>query len=234
MSNENPTNAPHWRNKLDELEHLPGSAFNGDAAWDKLYGRLRGNKKSKKIFWYWGAAACLMFGLMITLLNQPKGSSQNENKETAIKQTKKIDKPDERIDNAMKNKNENNTEPINDKIVTTSGKSVQRNRRIIPTEVTSKVQSNNVVVNGPEQEPIAIPLQIVRNATTVAVPPKKKLNVVHINELGDPVIESSDVTRIEDIRSFKLKFGTGEVFSNSPVASKPSGFIILKTKTASN
>ena len=62
MSNEDPNNTSPWRNKLDELEHLPGSAFNRDAAWDKLYGRFQGNKKSKKIFWYWIAAACLLFG----------------------------------------------------------------------------------------------------------------------------------------------------------------------------
>jgi predicted nucleic acid-binding protein len=94
MSNENPNNTPPWRNKLDELEHLPGSVFIKDAAWDKLYGRLRGNSKSKKIFWYWIAAACLLLGLLITLLNYDKNTSQPANKETAIKkQPKEIKKP---------------------------------------------------------------------------------------------------------------------------------------------
>ena len=92
MSNENPNNTSPWRNKLDELEHSPGSAFNRDAAWDKLYGRLRGNKKSKKISWYWIAAACLLFGLMITLLNYNKSTSQPPNKETVLKQPKQINK----------------------------------------------------------------------------------------------------------------------------------------------
>ena len=81
MSNEDPNNTPHWRNKLDELEHLPGSAFNGDAAWDKLYGRLQGNKKSKKMFWYWIAAACVVFGLMITLLNYYKSNPEAARKD---------------------------------------------------------------------------------------------------------------------------------------------------------
>ena len=232
MSNESLNNTSGWRNKLDELEHLPGPTFNGDAAWDKLHGRLRGNKKSKKIFWYWIAAACLLFGLMIALLNQQKGISHDENRETAIKKAEETDKPDLRIDGTHKAKNETGTELIKDKIVSTSNKPAQKNRRIA-TEVAAKVQSNEVVMNYPEQEPVAKPLQIIKNSSTAAVPPKKKLNVVHINELGDPVTEFSDVTRIEDIHSFKLKFGNGEVFSNSPV-SKPSGLIILKTKTASN
>jgi len=229
MSNENPNNTPQWRSKLDELEHLPGAPFKGDAAWDKLYGRLAGNKKSKKIFWYWMAAACLLAGLMVTLLNQRKTISQPEHHETAIKQPKKTDIPVVRT-----NKYENRIESIEDKIIRRSDKPVQRNRRILLTQVSAKVQSNESIIDDPEQHLIAKPLQIVRNSTAAVVLPKKKLNVVHINELGDPVVESSDVTRIEDIHSFKLRFGNGEVFSNPPVVSKPPGIIILKTKTASN
>jgi len=229
MSNENPNNTPQWRSKLDELEHLPGAPFNGDAAWDKLYGRLAGNKKSKKIFWYWMAAACLLAGLIVTFLNQRKTISQPEHHETAIKQPKKTD-----ILVVRTNKYENRIESIQDKIIRRSDKPVQRNRRILLTQVSAKVQSNESIIDDPEQHLIAKPLQIVRNSTAAVVLPKKKLNVVHINELGDPVVESSDVTRIEDIHSFKLRFGNGEVFSNPPVVSKPPGIIILKTKTASN
>jgi len=229
MSNENPNNTPQWRSKLDELEHLPGAPFKGDAAWDKLYGRLAGNKKSKKIFWYWMAAACLLAGLIVTFLNQRKTISQPEHHETAIKQPKKTD-----ILVVRTNKYENRIESIEDKIIRRSDKPVQRNRRITLTQVSAKVQSNEPIIDHPEQDLIAKPLQIVRNSTAAVVLPKKKLNVVHINELGDPVVESSDVTRIEDIHSFKLRFGNGEVFSNPPVVSKPPGIIILKTKTASN
>jgi hypothetical protein len=235
MSNENPNNTPHWRNKLDELEHLPGSTFKRDAAWDKLYGRLRGNKKSKKIFWYWVAAACLLFGLMVALLNQHNGISQHDNKETAIKKAKEIDKAVLRIDETNKEKSETNINLINDKIVSTSDKPAQKIRRIVATEVTGKVQSNDVVINYPEKEPLAKPLEIIKtNSTTAVLPSKKKLNVVHINELGDPLIESPDITRIENIHSFQFKFANGEVLSNSPIASKPSGLIILNTKPTSN
>src|SRR6476659_8841847 len=82
MSNENPNNTPQWRSKLDKLEHFPGSAFNSDVAWDKLYGRLEGKKKSKKILWYWIPAACLLFVVMITILNYQRPTPQVLNKET--------------------------------------------------------------------------------------------------------------------------------------------------------
>jgi hypothetical protein len=233
MSSEDPNNTPHWRNKLDELEHLPDASFNRDAAWDNLQSRLEGNKRSKKISWYWIAAACLVFGLMIALLNYHKGSSEPANKETIVKQQpteiKKPISPAEQID---QNEIDETAERIKDRIVSTPIKPVQKIRRIITMEVAPKVRPEDVAISYPQNEPVAKSLQIVKNSTTAVAPPKKKLNVVHINELGDPVIESPDVTRIQDIHSFKLKFGNGEVFSNSP--SKPPGFIILKTKTASN
>ena len=234
MSNETPNNAPRWRNKLDKLEHLPGSSFHGDVAWDKLYGRLKGNRKNKRIFWYWTAAACLIVGLMATFLNQRKTISQPEHPETAITQPKKADIPVMGTDEANKNKNENRIEFTKGKIINSPDKPFQRNRRIIPTQVSTKVQSNEPVIDDAEQDHVAKPVQIVGNSTAAVVPPKKKLKVVHINELGDPIMETSDITRIADMHAFQLKFGHGEVLSNSPIASKSSGLIILKTKPPSN
>jgi len=235
MSNENPNNTSPWRNKLDELEHIPGSAFHRDAAWDKLYGRLGGNRKNKKISWYWIAAACLLFGLMITLLNYHRSPAQPSNKETVMKQPKEIKKPVLKVEEVNKNENEKSSKLLKDEIASIAIKPIQRNHRIVPTKIVTKVDPGDVVFRYPEQEPIVSSLQIINsNPTTTVFPQKKKLNVVHINELGDPVIESSDITRITDTHSFQLKFGNGEVLSNSPIASKPSGLIILKTKPSSN
>jgi hypothetical protein len=234
MSNENPNNTPPWRNKLDELEQVSGSTFNREGAWDKLHGRLRGNRKSKKIFWYWIAAACLLFGLVITILNYQKTIPQPIDKETVKEQPKETNNPVPKIDQPGSNKDES-TADIKNKIVSASNKSIQKRRRMIQTEAVTKVHSDDPVINGPEKEPTAKAFQIAnKNSTTVTFLPKKKLNVVHINELGDPVIEPSDITRIGDMHSFQLKFGNGEVLSNSPGASKSSGLIILKTKPASN
>src|SRR5690348_7891562 len=186
MSNENPNNTSHWRHKLDELEHLPGSSFNRDASWDKLHGRLRGNKKSKKVFWYWVAAACVVLAFVVTILNRQKTPPPSSTRETVKVQPGELKKP-LKVEEANKIEIKNNVEPVNDKIVTISKKPVQKSRRIVKTEVAFKVQSTEVVVSSPEQEPIAKPLQIINNNSTASIiPPKKKLNVVHINELGGP------------------------------------------------
>ena len=233
MSNEDSNNTPGWRNKLDNLEHLPGSAFNRDAAWDKLHGRLGGTKKSKKISWYWIAAACLFFGVMVTILNYQKTTPQASNQETVKEQPKEVSNPVQKIDRAIENKNEATAE-IKNKTVSVPDRSVQGNRSIARTQLVA-VHPDDPVMSEPQRESLAKPLQIINtNSTSAVLPPKKKLNVVHINELGDPVIETSDITRIADMHSFQLKFGNGEVLSNSPIATKSSGLIILKTKTPSN
>jgi hypothetical protein len=236
MSNENPNNTPGWRNKLDGLEHLPGSTFNRDSTWDKLYGRLPGNKKSKKVLWYWMAAACLLFGVMIAILNYQKPNSQASNGETVMEQPKETNKTDATADEnkVNENTNESNRE-IKNKIISVRNRSVQKSQSLARTRVVAKVHVDDPVTNYPEKEPLVKPLEIIKtNSTTAVLPSKKKLNVVHINELGDPVLETSDITRIADIHSFQLKFGNGEVISNSPIASKSSGLIILKTKPPSN
>ena len=236
MSNENPNNTPGWRNKLDDLECLPGSALNRDAAWDKLHGRLQGNKKSKKIYWYWIAAACLLVAALIAILNDQKPNSQASNRETVMEQPKETNKTDAKADEKKvnENTNESNSE-IKNKIVSVPNRSVQRSQGIARAKVVAKVHIDDLVTSYPEKEPLAKYLEIIKaNSTTAVVPPKKKLKIVHINELGDPVLETSDITRIADIHSFQLKFGNGEVISNSPMASKSSGLIILKAKPPSN
>jgi hypothetical protein len=226
MSNEDPNNSFHWKNKLDELEHLPGSAFNGNAAWDELHGRLLGNKKNKKIYWYWIAAACLVLVVMITLLNYQESTSKPGDKETVIKEKpKEIKKPVLKVEETNTNEMHNGPASV---IVSTSNKPVQRKQHIIQTEVATKVHSDDAVVNYPEQEPIAKSLQIVNNnPTTAMIPSKKKLNVVHINELGDPVIETPDMAGKIGKHSFKL--GNQEVYAN-PSVYKNTDFTILKTK----
>ena len=74
MLNEDPNRNFHWQNKLEGLECLPGEPFNEDIAWDKLHRRLRGKRSNKKLLWYWVAAACLLFVLMIAFLDYYKGN----------------------------------------------------------------------------------------------------------------------------------------------------------------
>jgi len=76
----------------------------------------------------------------------------------------------------------------------------------------------------------------VDTAISIAVnlPEKKKLKVVHVNELGEPAEISPDVARNSIIRSFQFKFAGEEVYNTHPEKSNTSGFTILKSKKFPN
>ena len=71
-------------------------------------------------------------------------------------------------------------------------------------------------------------------AVVAITPVIKKLKVVHINELGDPVEISPDVANKRDLHSFQLKLAGQEVYINPSTAFNKTGFTILKTKSSPN
>ena len=77
-------------------------------------------------------------------------------------------------------------------------------------------------------------LQPVDTAINIVaiLPEKKKLKVVHINELGDPVEETPNIARNYEHHSFQVKLINQEVYTSPPPSSGNTGFNIFKTKTA--
>ena len=63
----------NWRQKLQELNSLPGEApLNKEAAWEKLHHRLHRKPRRSKTVWYWAAAAVLLLmGLPFLLRKTP-------------------------------------------------------------------------------------------------------------------------------------------------------------------
>ncbi len=236
MLNENQNNTNNWRSKLDELESLQGETiFDKNVSWEKLYDKLKGKKSIKKAVWYWIAAASVLIVLMISFLNSNNEHHQIIKKETVQKQAENqntfspINKQPsiKSIDPGLFEKNktivfDNNKSKIIHSPIATKAK----NYIHVPNTVSSNdtiAQSSNIV-SQPENN-------ILAKASTF--PAKKKLKVVHINELGDPVEESPDVARNADIHSFQFKFGNGGAY-NSSLTSKTTGNTFLKTKTSPN
>jgi hypothetical protein len=234
MSNENPSNHFHWKNKLEDLEHLPGEAFNKDMAWDKLYGRLRGKQSTKKILWYWIAAACLLFAMIITLVSYYKGSPTPSHGETAVNQSIKNSNAVPVKVETFKDKNINKAESQKNRSAVATNKSYKKNYHSASTEFISKahlIDTPGIYLQNPAIK--TLPKIDITSVIATASAEKKKLNVVHINELGDPVTEFPDVVRKTD-KHFKIKLANEEVIAGPSVASKTTGFSILKTKLSSN
>ena len=199
MSNESHDKTNHWRNKLDELDSLPNeTGVDKTAAWDNLHGRLRGRSKLKKIGWYWWAAAVIIcIGLTWRVTNRQQGSLVKEENQPASRQI--LPKPSK----TNMETGSTLTNPIV-KPGSQHSKSV-----IVKTKAKAKLQSNDIAnpkipIDPPTIE-VKQPEIVVSNTVpedTIQVVPialapvKKKLRVVHVNELESSARESSQYAKM--------------------------------------
>ncbi|MEO7960622.1 MAG: hypothetical protein ABIR19_03690 [Ginsengibacter sp.] len=238
MLNENPNKDFHWKSKLDDLESLPGEIFNKDALWDRLHIRMQQKHGNKKAAWYWAAAACLLTALLIPLLFSKKNGNtivkSNPAQQTIQTPATNV-LPEGKKDSfgfittiAAENKKPanlfENTEkmiaPANHKVLTFENVPVKKNKE----ELVEPVVIKEAV------EPLGT------NSNAVAlVPGKKKLRVVHINELGEPADKPPAMTAQKtEHHSFQLKLANQEVFVNPSGAYTKTGFTILSSKNSPN
>jgi hypothetical protein len=235
MSNENHNNTGNWRSKLEALDNLPGETIiDKNASWEKLHDRLREKKGTKKIIWYWSAAACLLLVLMIPLINSNKKDHKLVNTGTAQKQVGIKSAPAVLID---KKDSAQITSPASfekNQSIAVAGKSIKKHQ-VVPVGVDRKIYLG-VAVSNPVfmKETTITALQPLDTSLNIAAarPVNKKLKVVHINELGDPLEESPGMARNAEIHSFQLKLASQEVYVNASVASRAGGFLFSKSKTS--
>ena len=98
MLHEKPNESFHWKNKLDELDHLPGESHpDKSASWQKLHDRLRPKPAKKRTVWYWIAAAVLLAVVLIPVImlkqtNQPVivDNPGSKNNSIPLKQLREI------------------------------------------------------------------------------------------------------------------------------------------------
>lgn len=232
MISDKPNNNIDWKNKLGNLENLAGEKFNKEASWEKLHLRLQPKSKNKKIIWYWMAAACIFFAFFISFFV----SNKNENvlvKNNLLK--KKINSLSSR-DNPMINKDTSSIIYSLSVKTKTPVNSIKERSKIIgyktlSTEITQDKKEEITVkeINTKAVMPVDTAISIVAN-----LPEKKKLKVVHINELGDPVSESSNIARYNEQHSFQFKIMNQEVYTRSSPSFNQKGFKIFATKNLTN
>ncbi len=236
MSNENLNSEFHWKSKLEELKSLPGEIFNKEASWEKLHGQLQKKPGNKKALWYWAAAACLLAAISVALILSNK-------KENVLVNNNQVQKKIQPSPSFLRTINDSATS------IVISSIPVERKSPARQAENLSKIIKpgdhkilivENVAAKHDKEE--SIKSGVINNVITpvdsqisivASIPFKKKLRVVHINELGDPV-EESIMARKTETHSFQLKLATQEVFANPSVNSASTGFTILTIKNSPN
>jgi hypothetical protein len=240
MNSENHNNTT-WRIKLDDLESLPGEpGADKNALWTKLDAQLRRKRNTRKPIWYWSAAACILFVFMIQLMISNKGNHQLVNTDVNQNQpeAKQIqsEKPASAV--TMNHKKDSikikNPVPSEKNVVIISDKKTQENiqkNRKDKLRVSDTVSTQNQIAETTDNS-----LQIIDSSFgfASAIPAKKKLPVVHINELGDPADVSPQMARNSEKTSVHfLKLGSQEVYNN-PSVSITKSFATVNFKTSPN
>ena len=232
MINEKPNNNINWKNRLEELESSAGGeAFNKEAAWEKLHTRLQSKSRNKKVIWYWLAAACLFFALfMFFFLSNKKENVLVKNN---LLQKKIIPTQSQHVPSVNKD-----ISAMASSLITKNKKANQSIRDIdkINTVINHKTAQGEIVQNKKGE---IIIHEIENNAArpvdtlisiAATLPEKKKLKVIHINELSDPVAETPNVARSSEHYSIEFKFINQKVYTESTGNSHITGFNIFKTK----
>ncbi|MDQ6762855.1 MAG: hypothetical protein M3015_09550 [Bacteroidota bacterium] len=237
MQNENPNSDFHWKSKLESLENLPGETFNKDAAWDKLHGREHKKRTNGKAVWYWAAAACLLIALFIpwfiskknenTLVKNSPLTQESNSAVTVLLPSNNKDSGSVLSSVAIENKRPPGNAEINGKII------FPARRKIVTVQNTAIKKEREEFREIPIINSSVTPLDTQVSIVAI-VPEKRKLRVVHINELGDPVEELPAIAHKTKIHSFQIKIANQEVFVNPSISARKTGFTILSTKNSPN
>jgi len=206
MLNKKHNDPFYWKNKLEALDSLPGeAAIEKNAMWEKLDSRLHKTTPGSKAIWYWIAAGLLPL-IIITC------AMLNDTENTRIKQA------------AQENENANTAvsvlTPVSKEAVTISVSAPIENKQPVSSSVPVKekkilmntIKANENITAVFPKEPVIEPTAdntlktdtafAIATATTV----KKKLPVIHINELETfPLQFAAPVNYAESVKLRKNK-----------------------------
>ena len=226
MASEKQTDPLYWKNKLAGLDKLPGEACDQNAAWERLHARLQEKPVRKQYTWYWAAACLLLVTALSLLLTKHTDTLPAKDFVQQPSTTSPLPLAADKTDHLPNIA----SGPAGKEIVKqhTAGavKHLVNDKRI------KKLQP--VAVGN--REAVAIPPDIVvavpdtQTATAAVVPAKKKLPVVHINELGKQERENARFASENHWPSFQIKFFNGDSYSGAPLPAGGTTQEMLKIK----
>lgn len=228
MLYEKPNESLHWKNRLDDLDHLPGEQIpEKNSGWKKLHNRLQEKPRIKIIRWYLTAAACLLLIVGIPWLtinekdnNLAKNRAQLKPGNSSITT---IPSTGNTIISPLQTQTENKLS------VTAKAKTKQQYQRVYKSiEIDKPVVNKSKVPISINSELYNISINPDTIAFVTAVPVKKKLRVVHINELNK-LVEHSQFARSNTLPAFRIK-SLNDDASSVFVVSRNSSDNIIKIK----
>ena len=225
----------NWKTSLENPDNFPGETVpHKNEVWEKLYQKLHKKPRRKLLAWYW-AAACLVILASGTVLVFVNGKRQQQ-AFSVLPST---------LQNQLPPTTENvlRKEQKNSKNVLLPSK--QKNQNLVPA------QKNNTAVTIPavghdlftdsivkELPDLVITSNIINDSSTISItvvtPAKKKLRVVHLNEIGQPVEEPTVNNRFAEKHGLGWRIINAEIYNPVYGSSTNNGLILTKPRTSSN
>ncbi len=233
MQNEKPGKA-NWTDRLEDAEVL--SAFtlqDKTATWNKLHSRLNKRSGRKKTAWYWAAAAGLLIVMTISFLTISKMQTtplNNTAVEPALKQL-----PVSQF--AVVNKQSVITPGGGNRKITIADRNILRKTNSLKQQVKDTGYEIPDTVNQINDAAIAaytnLPAPVKQTSadsasiitTVAAMPVKKQLKVVHINELEEPAPAMHNKAVPADYGVIQLRINR-QVYTPQPLPYNSTGYNI--------
>ncbi|MEP6712770.1 MAG: hypothetical protein ABJA37_10155 [Ferruginibacter sp.] len=173
----------NWQNKLETLEPSAETGVAGnEVAWEKLSNRLREKQAPKNIYWYWAAASLLLVLCLSLLWTKNNNNIVNE----TVQQKPGISLP---VSASIISRPENIALPSIKKVeiqnrVSQAG--AIKNRLLFNHDIKLDDAGIKIIaISGIEDSQVKsfVIMPVDSAVAVVSVPVKRKLKVVHINEL---------------------------------------------------
>ena len=226
----------NWKQLLENADGFPDKILKDkNEAWEKLYTRLHKKPGRKLLSWYWAAASLVAISLTTIIFYVNK----NDQSPSVITSS-----PVNYSDPASTNKSLVTEQKTNNVLFQSLP---EKNMGISLTKKNSLVKKDEYITNydlitdsanvqtvmETVVEPV-LDLDSSAKEITAVVPVKKKLRVIHINDIGQPMEKSTADNQLIKRDGFHLKILNNETYNPVPTMAAKDGFIIFKSRNASN
>jgi hypothetical protein len=178
-----PAEGTAWSRRLEEPGALPGAGLTDkEAAWDKLYDRLRETPRRRTLPWLWAAAACLLLALIPAafFLREKRTTSRSREPKVAI-QPKALSKPTQARTYPAPAPKPSTPPP---KTLAHSSQLTARRPQLAAHRLQLAACSLQLATHSYFPDTLAHSSQLTAHSLELAAQSyKKQLRVVHINEL---------------------------------------------------
>jgi hypothetical protein len=224
----------NWKQLLENADGFQDEILKDkNEAWEKLYVRLHKKYRRKLLPWYW-AAACLVALSIATFVLF--GNKKHQPSVVISSPVNHVPAIMEKLLIREQQTNDASSQPASEKSIDISLK--QKNT---PNKKSDLISTHNPVIDSVNQQTVTETLiepvlhfDSSAKEKITAVTAKKKLRIIHINDIGQPMEESTADNQFIQRDRFQLKILNSENYN--PISTSPArnGLILFKSKNASN